>query len=359
MADEVKVAPENVSARDIFMQDDSALAELFGSIPERKDEPKVEAAPKVETKEIVAEEVPTVEVVEAPEAEAADETVEVAEGEEATPVEDQSTPVLQDRPITEFMVTDAHGPLAIPDLTLKFKANGKERELRLDHVVRMAQMGFTNEERENQVAASKKYVAETQAQIQEAQAVIADYDQKVAALLEDPDAYENARIEWERRNSPEARAARSEAEVRQMRHARAEEQEGNLVKGFVNGTLAPFTSKLLEDNPAVTQYELIGRYTELTGPLLVKGRVPVQKLPEVERLVKEDLADWVEARQLERASTKKEAEKVSAIKTKETAEAKRVSARMISTHGKVAPAKQVKTTFTSARDWLDSQFKTE
>lgn len=359
-----KTAPDSMSARDFFQQDDAALAaavlgeekpvvEKEKFVPVKKEE-KVEAA-----EEIKEEAAPAEEAVEAEEAEAADETVEAAEGEEAAPAEgdDKTTPVLQDRPITEFLVTDAHGPLQIPDLTIKFKAVGKERELRLDHLVRMAQMGFTNEERENQVAASKKFVAEKQEENESLRAQLEKYDAQVAALLENPDAYETARMNWERVNSPEARAARTEAENRNLRAAQHEQKEQRLVESFIMGTLDPFTTKLLADNPNVSQYELIGRFTELTGPLLVKGRVPVNRLPEVERIVKADLAEWVQARELERASSKKEQVKKDAAKVKQIADQKRANARIIAAPGKAAPPKQAKTTFKSARDWLDSQFE--
>ena len=49
-----------------------------------------------------------------------------------------------DRPlVTEFAVKDKDGDIEIPDVTITFMANGKERHEPLDQVVRLAQRGGT------------------------------------------------------------------------------------------------------------------------------------------------------------------------------------------------------------------------
>jgi hypothetical protein len=266
--------------------------------------------------------------------------------------------VLSVKPITEFVVYDEQGELLPPDIHFKFKANGAERDLRIDQVVRMAQMGFTNEEREKQVASAKKFVSEAEQELEQYKSLIAQYDEKVARLLEDPDIYEESRIEWNRRNAPEARAARAEQEAAQLREEKVVRAQNEFVGNFVQNVLVPTTTQLLRDNPTVSEEELVGRYTQITAPLLVNGRVPINRLPEVERLVRTDLAEWVQAKNIERSQARQAETRESAKKTKVNAEAKRAASRVLAPAGKVGLPKPQKTTFSSAKDWLDSSFNT-
>ena len=61
--------------------------------------------------------------------------------------------VLTDGLATEFTMLDADGEIEIPNVTVKFKANGKMREERLDQVVKLAQVGVYNVEREERLKA--------------------------------------------------------------------------------------------------------------------------------------------------------------------------------------------------------------
>ena len=64
---------------------------------------------------------------------------------------------------TQFTLRDKDGELEVPDLIIEFNANGKTRREPLDKVVRMAQFGVYNEEREQTVQQTKREMAETQA----------------------------------------------------------------------------------------------------------------------------------------------------------------------------------------------------
>lgn len=285
---------------------------------------------------------------------------------EASPVSapakaDPEIPVLTRKPMTEFAIFDDAGELEIPDVKIKFKAKGEDRELPLDHVVRLAQFGFANEEREQQVLAARKFVAEAETQAQDYQSTIQKYESHYDRLFNDPQFYENARLEYLQQNSPENRALRAEQQLQQVRQNSVLQQEDQMIQGFVQQSLVPTVQAMLTNNPLVNEQEILGRYTELTAPLLVRGRVPINRLQQVQRLVSEDLAGWVERMNFERQTKQTTATAVAAKQTQETATAKRQAARVFAHSGSAGaemsqPAKPA--AYGTAKDWLKSTFGT-
>lgn len=334
---------EALSARDFFSQDDVALAASLGvDVGEATDEVEEASAPVDLTP--VGGEAP------APAA--------PKEGEVVVPS------VAADKKLmTEFAVLDAEGELEIPDVKIRFKAKGEQRELPLDHVVRLAQFGFANEEREQQVLAARKYVGEAQQREQEYESRVSQYESYYQRLFNDPAFYEDARIAFLNQNTPEARAERAEQQLRTINQRSAEQQEQSTIQGFVQQQLVPTVQKLLTENPLVNEYEVIGRYNELAAPLLVRGRVPVERLPYVQKLVANDLSDWVQRvhfeRNLEKQKQAQVATDATARATSAAAAAKRQASRVFAHQGAPAapdggPTKPIK--YDSARSWLDSTF---
>lgn len=339
-----------VSARDFFMQDDNALAVALNvdmSEPEELIQPQI--APSVSDDD---------------EGSAADEVIAGATPPAPKPTDEVIIPsVAADKKLmTEFAVMDDAGELEIPDIKIRFKAKGESRELPLDHVVRLAQFGFANEEREQQVMAARKFVSEAEQKEQQYIQRVQQYEGYYERLFNDPAFYEDARIAFLNQNAPEARAERAETELRTVRQQQAQQREMNTVNTFVQQQLVPTVQKLLTENPMVNEYEVIGRYNELAAPLLVNGRVPIERLPYVQKLVSDDLANWVQRVHFERSLEKqKQTQAVGAATARATADAaqaKRQASRVFAHQGAPSadgtPAKPVK--YDTARSWLDSTF---
>lgn len=336
---------DTMSAADFFQQDDSALAAVL--LPKKEEplpEPKVVSAPKLPVEPQVVEEQPP---LEAP---------IIDEGAETPKAEPEARPLM-----TQFKLYDNDGELEIPtDVEVELKANGKLHKLPLDHVVRLAQFGFSNKEREEQVTAAKRFVAESQQVQQEYQQAIQNYETNIERLLADPVYYEEVRAQYSQQNTPEAQLARTQQQLNAVRANQQEQTQQQTVQAFVQTVLVPTTEQLLKANPTVTETELIGQYTKLTAPLLVRGRVPVQRLPEVQALVERDLAEWAQATHLERAAVKRTAEQQAGKATREAAIAKRAVAQKLAAPGTTPGLQpnQAPKKFDTAKDWLNSTFGT-
>jgi hypothetical protein len=337
-------APENLSAREFFAQDDSVLFKEWAI-------PQAEAAPEVsvEDEEGPAPDAPP------PGKREVESIPDPAEGAEAAAPEVE-VPKAERKLMTEFKVMDTEGELEIPEIQIEFKAKGETRKLPLDHVVRLAQFGFANEEREQQVLAAKRFVSEAQQKEAEYQQYIQQYEGYYDKIFNDPAFYEEARLAYLNQNAPEARAARAEQKLQQHYQAQQAEQEKAHIASFVQTTIMPSMSRVLQENPLVNENELIGRYTSLTAPLLVNGRVPLTRLREVEHIVNNDLALWAQQTQYERTIAKQSTERQAAKATQQVAQAKRQAARVFAQPGTVAQPNQKPTKFGSAKEWLDATF---
>lgn len=335
-------APKPESARDFFNQDDSVLIKEWGVQTPQEGAPE---APAIEEpiKLTPVETVPT-----------------DSEGSEAAPADkaEVAVPKVERKLMTEFRVLDDEGELEIPEIQVEFKAKGEVRKLPLDHVVRLAQFGYANEEREQQVLAAKRFVGEAQQKEAEYQNAINQYEGYYEKIFNDPAFYEEARLVYQQQNSPESRALRAEKALAAERQQKVYAREEETIAGFVQQTVMPNMTRLLEENPMVNQTELVGRYTMLTAPLLVNGRVPLARLREVEHLVTSDLTTWAQQTQYERVTAKQASEREAAKATQQIAATKRQAARVFSQPGRVAEPQTKPTKFESARDWLNATLPT-
>ena len=334
-----------VGAKAFFQQDDAALAQAWG-VPDHMTTPRAEEAP-----------------------ETVDDPLPPPPSEKGAAVAGEAGAVdlkpIDRKLMTEFSVLDNEGEVIIPDVKIRFKAKGETRELPIDHVVRLAQFGYANEEREQQVLAARKFVAEAEQEKTTYLNQIQQYEQSYERLFNDPAFYEEARLAFLSQNTPEMRAQRAEQQLHRERQALAVQQEQQEVAVFTQQALVPAITKLLADNPHVNEHEVIGRYTELTAPLLVSGRVPRSRFAQVQRLVQEDLAQWVEQKHVEREIEKRgqveKTQRAEAEAAKQVAATKRQASRLFAHQGTPSanpngPIKPVK--YTSAKDWLQATFAT-
>lgn len=366
-----KMAPED-SAMHVTTLDDAEFREAldltgYGAEPKPTEEPAQEAEPLVDT------------------VETAREAAEGAAAGALTPTEEAvgtaaeaEVPSLSRAPETPYQVADAQGELDLPDLYFSFKANGKEYErVPLDKVVRFAQMGVYNAEKEAKFRDADISLGTLERRAAQAETRVQELEKFYERLLADPSYYENAATLYAEQNTPEQRINRAEERTRAMqaqfelereelrRAARHEvqsqelqsrytrEREDQQVSTFVKNELAPAFEHLITSNPLVNEREVLGQYTLLTAPLMDRGRIPPERLSEVKALVDHDLTNWIVAVSADREFAQREAtKKVQAARSAATV-AKRQVARAAAPTGSPAPLRPAAPKkFDTVDDWL-------
>lgn len=209
---------------------------------------------------------------------------------------------------TSFTLKDAEGELDIPEgLTIEFQANGKTRSEPLDRVVKFAQMGVYNHEREQRVQQTEARAQEVETYAQRLEATVQEREQQLEAMLRDPDFRERAIAEYEQQQTPERRAARLEREREEFR---AEQERSRLaVQGeqYFTGQIVPSVDMLAKAVPNVTPEEITSRLApfvnRLKGPL---GIVPPDRYDAINQHFLTEIIPWAqqldEHRALERGT---------------------------------------------------------
>lgn len=256
----------------------------------------------------------------------------------------------------QFQVFEGNDELEIPDLTLKFNANGEEREIPLDAVVKLAQRGFYNEERAAEMRAFRDEKPQYDAAIQSLQ----DENRMLVegwrrALSGDDEYLENERLSFQQAQSPEARAERAEYELARLQGSTQEGQAEREAARFLQQSLVPRLEHIEQSASEVSFEEVVGRFNLITAPLMVRGQIPPNKFHEVERLVEHELRPWVEAQHEKRSGAKKQATVASARATATAAQAKREVSRRVMPQGTPATGatRQVEKKYNSAADILN------
>ena len=229
-------------------------------------------------------------------------------------------------PLAQFAAYQNGEEVEVPEgLVLKFTAAGKEREVSLDHAVKLAQVGFYNEEREQRIRAEKEHVTAVAAQLQAAQQMYQEIEERAQALndwyeelLRDPENYYAAKEKYDEANTPEARLQRTEEELAAyqagthpaLQHtqgpAQATPNDGGATQ-FV-ATLAQRMEAIAVQHPSVPFEDIYGRFSYLTAPLLESGRIPPERFTDVAMLVMNELVPWVQSRHEAAQATKQQAE---------------------------------------------------
>lgn len=287
-------------------------------------------------------------------------------------------PTLKRSPETPFTVTDDKGELELPDLYFNFKANNKDYEkVPLDKLVRFAQMGIYNAEKEARFRDVEQNVGQIERRATMAETRVQELEKFYDRLLADPAYYEQAATMYQEQNTPEQRIARAEERTRAMqaqfelereelrRSARHEaqadqlkqryshEQENQQVASFVKHDLAPAFNRLITEHPHVNEREVLGQYTLLSAPLMDSGRIPLNRLAELKALVDHDLSNWVVAlnadREFAQQATVKKVQQARAAATT----AKRQVARAAAPTGSPAPMRApAMKKFETVDEWL-------
>lgn len=170
---------------------------------------------------------------------------------------------------TAFKVLDAEGELDVPDVTIEFNANGKTRREPLDKVVRLAERGVYNEEREQAVLAQKQHVERTQSENQQLRAMLTQTRQQMEQLLSSDDAYLLARAQFEQENSPEARLQRVEQQRAEEQRLAVYQQARNVTNQYFETSVLPAVQTIADSLSEVTADEIGARLVLLTNHLRV------------------------------------------------------------------------------------------
>lgn len=266
---------------------------------------------------------------EAEESEEAEEDAE-EESEEESPTLPEgmvAVPTITDKLVTEFVVKDNAGEeVEPPALMIEYKANGKVRKDRLDQVVKLAQFGVYNQEREQNLLSQQEEMTKEVESITEQLEVRED---QLRRLLEDEEAYLKVRERYLQENAPEKRVERAESEVKEIKSRQAAERQQAQAEKFYTGAVVPALEQIATDYPEVDMDEVTAQFSAALVPVMRNGVVPPEMYPQVEQYIETVLREWAEQKHTarvqryngEKAKAEKEAEaaKVAAAKAKRTA----------------------------------------
>lgn len=281
---------------DVNMVATQAAKDALSSMPA----PEPEASAAVETEAV---ETPADAPTDAPEVEAGESTDEPApdpdEAPTALPEGYVAVPTVSEGLATEFALYDNEGEVEIPALLVEYKANGKVRKDRLDQVVKMAQMGVYNEERDKRAQLVEQQYQETLEAAKQIEAVLAEREAQMERLLNDDDFLEAVRNTYLQENSPEKRAERAEQQITNLRFEQQLQSISQEGEAFYHGEVLPSMRMITTALPTVTLEEIDHRLQMVMrahAEVLPNGQqyVPSSRYDDIRQYIVEDLALWAQ-----------------------------------------------------------------
>lgn len=227
------------------------------------------------------------------------EAVELPEGYVAVPV-------VTDGLATEFTLKDAEGEVEIPDLMVEYKANGKVRQDRLDQVVKLAQWGVYNAEREQQIKQVEQQAQITQQELQQYISVLEEREKQIERLLTDEDFLYAVREAYDAENSPERRAERAMQETENLR---VQYQMADIERSgaqFYESEVSPAIDMIVTALPTIAPDELLERFTYAMQAHVERAPngqayIPASRYDAVRKYIVDDLASWAQFQHSRRA----------------------------------------------------------
>lgn len=227
------------------------------------------------------------------------EAVELPEGYVAVPV-------VTDGLATEFTLKDAEGEVEIPDLMVEYKANGKVRQDRLDQVVKLAQWGVYNAEREQQIKQVEQQAQITQQELQQYISVLEEREKQIERLLVDEDFLYAVREAYDAENSPERRAERAMQETENLR---VQYQMADIERSgaqFYESEVSPAIDMIVTALPTIAPDELLERFTYAMQAHVERAPngqayIPASRYDAVRKYIVDDLASWAQFQHSRRA----------------------------------------------------------
>lgn len=275
------------------------------------------------------------------------DATETPEGEttdgEGTAKAAPALPMLDREPITKFTVTLGDQPVeGVPDLSVTFTANGKERTEPLDKVVRLAADGIYSEAREQRYRTIEAEATTAKQTLAQLEAAYNDAQAFVDALLADEGRYLAEKDAWDRQHTPEARAQRLEAQLQAERQQRELDAIATQGEVYFTQTLTPAIDTITQAVPMVSAEEIVARVGLYVQQLQAgRGYLLPSQYEAVSRYLLDDVVPWakqVHAARAERFTPKDAVAKVVTDATNAKAEAEKATAKAQATKNKVAAA---------------------
>jgi hypothetical protein len=202
------------------------------------------------------------------------------------------------RPNVRFAVADAEGAIEPPtDLRFTFTADGGKvfKDVPLAQLVQHAQRGVFNQRVHDELAEYRSALPEIRSALDEYEEAVQTLSQRVERLLTDDEYLFTLRDEYERAQSPEARAERAERALRDRDEEAARTQRIAAVESFVSDRIAPRLDELVSQaNGLVSWDEIWGRFDTLLSPYKVRGVIPPEKAGIMADVLERELAPFVE-----------------------------------------------------------------
>jgi hypothetical protein len=218
-----------------------------------------------------------------------------------------AVPVVEDGLATDFVLKDAEGEVEIPALIVEYKANGKVRQDRLDQVVKLAQFGVYNQEREVRVKETEELIESVGGERDALFAQLEQLEAQFERVLRDEEYLDSVREAFERETSPERRAERAEHRAQQAQVA-AElapiVQQGQM---FYEREIVPALELISQSLPTVTAEELSARMAyamQLHVERAPNGAsyIPASQYDAVRQYIVDDLAFWAQTQHARRSA---------------------------------------------------------
>ena len=241
------------------------------------------------------------------EPEGADPDDETSEDDDAAEEGYSGTPIIKSKRATEFSLMDAEGEVESPDFIVEYKANGKVRKDRLDQVVKLAQFGVYNQEREQQIKQIELTAQELEAERESIYELLSQREEQIQRLLEDEDFFLTLREAYEEENTPERRLARVEQEKQDLQ---VQYQMSNIVESgtaFYEAEVGPALEMIADVLPTVPREELEERFAyAMQAHVAVAPNgatyIPASRYDAVRRYILDDLAGWAQFQHTRRSS---------------------------------------------------------
>ena len=248
----------------------------------------------------------------------ADETLDQPT-DDTTPASDDADPAPVEMPegyvavatvtdalATEFTLRDAEGEVEVPDLMVEYKANGKVRQDRLDQVVKLAQWGVYNQEREQKVQQVEKRAQQVESEREQLATLLSEREAQIEKLLLDDDFLMAVRDAYGEENSPERRATRAEQEVQDIRVQHQMAAIAEKGEQFYENEVMPALNMIAEALPSVSPEELaekfqMAMYAHVERAPNGEAYIPASRYEAVRQYILDDLAVWAQAQQGRRA----------------------------------------------------------
>jgi len=211
-----------------------------------------------------------------------------------------AVPTVMDDLATEFSLHDADGEVEVPNLMVEYKANGKMRSDRLDQVVKLAQWGVYNQDREQKVQQVEQAAQQVHQEREQLAALLSEREEQIEKLLMDDDFLLAVRDAYGEQNSPENRAARAEQQVQDIRVQHQMSAIAEKGQVFYENEIAPALEMIAKALPSVPVEELaekfqMAMYAHVERAPNGEAYVPASRYDAIRQYILDDLAVWAQA----------------------------------------------------------------